>query len=353
MSASGNLSIESINIQDVNADVIINSIGVGEGIKKYGAVCTSIVNKVNSSQYEKIINNAKQVYVLGEFFTYAVDNNDLPFKYIINLITPYYEEDHNLHIYKDCIRRIFGHCLKLKGIKTIAIPVLGVGANGYPYKEAQDAITEIAEGFINTFPNYKVVIALGTTEANEKNKQRLAREMPTNRRREEIEKDVSKGSASYVKAHKILSSTNYDYKFFKRETIFTKSDDVVFKEGIKSVKEYSDRFVEEKYDYEVQKMANERVRAFLGYGKNNPKDAGSKTLSDLTSDSNIYRFMAIAFALRMNLAETEGFLNYFGKTFPAKEINPNVATIKELLKNQTYDLYDILKKVDIFKLMNK
>ena len=55
----------------------------------------------------------------------------------------------------------------------------------------------------------------------------------------------------------------------------------------------------------------------------------------------------------MNLAETEGFLNYFGKTFPAKEINPNVVAIKELLKNQTYDLYDIFKKVDIFKLMNK
>ena len=353
MSANGNLSIESVNIQDVKADVIINSIGVGEGVKTYGAVCKAIVNKINSENYKNMIDNAKQVYVLGEFFTYSVNNNALPFKHIINLITPYYEEDHDLHIYRDCIRRIFGQCSKLEGVKTIAIPVLGVGANHYPYKEALDTITEIAEGFVNAYPCYKVIIALGTAEANEKNQQRLNKVMPANRRRPEIEKDISKGSASYTKTHKIVLSTKYDYKYFKRETVFMKDDDVIFNGGITSVKEYSDRFVEEKYDDEVQKIANERVRAFLGYGKNNPKDAGSKTLSDMTSDSNIYRFLAIAFALRMNFDETEAFLKYFGKAFPAKEINPKVATIKELIKNHTYDLYDILKNVDIFKLMNK
>ena len=86
------------DISNFPADVIVNSVGIGKGIKTYGAICDAITNAAKSNELDKKIHHAKDIYVLGDFF--VTSGYGLPTKYIINLISPYYEFDKDLNIYR-------------------------------------------------------------------------------------------------------------------------------------------------------------------------------------------------------------------------------------------------------------
>ena len=98
------IHLEDTNIVDVQADIIVNSLGVGKGTVVYGGICKSIIQKAKSKELENMINNARDVYVLGDFF--LSNNYGLNCKKILNLVTPYKEKDEDLSLLKDCIRRI-------------------------------------------------------------------------------------------------------------------------------------------------------------------------------------------------------------------------------------------------------
>ena len=89
------------------------------------------------------------------------------------------------------------------------------------------------------------------------------------------------------------------------------------------------------------KMMQERVRAYLGYGNKEPRTAGSKLLSKMNESYDINYFYKVIFALRMEMAEAVAFLNFYGKSFPSSFIDEKVETIKSLITNNIYDLYEV------------
>ena len=337
-------------IEQIKADVIVNSVGVGKGVTEYGGICGSII-KVADSKLKDIIDKAKDVYVLGEFF--VTSGHGLPASNIIHLMAPYYEQDSDYFIYKDCIRRVLRECVH-RGFKTIAIPLVGTGANKYPEQETYETLLEIANAFNNAFSGeYRVSIVAPDPVVKAANKDRLDSLMPIDGRRRNIEKDVKKGTGKYLKEHGQLKNQIYNRDYFEfdetedsRPTILPSS----FKKQPGDVIEYADYYTEKRYLFseELEKAANERVRAFVGFGSSDPKTAGSKAMSQITPYSDINRYFVMIFGLKMSVEEGNAFLNYFGKGYPSPKIYPQIDKIKELLAKKIYDLYEIKGIVDIF-----
>ena len=224
------------DITTIKATVIINSVGVGEGAKKYGGICSSVVQASHSLELENKIKKAKHVYSIGEYF--ITDGYDLPCDHIIHLITPFYEEDQDLAIYKDCIRRMLNECV-VRRFKKIAIPLIGIGANKYNHEDVKETIYQLADGFVNSFTGYEVIIVEATDEMSQKNNERLDREMPANGRRRDIGKEPKHDSKKYKALHNLSTSKLYDYNYFKYGTNKGERKDIIFTDGMNSVRDYA------------------------------------------------------------------------------------------------------------------
>ena len=339
------------DITKFHADIIVNSVGVGAGVKEYGGICGAILKAVKTKKLKETIDKAKDVYVIGEFF--FTKGYELTANNIVHLITPYFVEDQDFVIYKDCIRRILRECVK-KGFKTIGVPLIGTGANGYDENAAFEVLAEIITAFNKAYEGEAIAtIVIAPNDISFKNKLRIDREMPSNGRRTNIEKDIIKGSNKYLKEYKPKQVQEYDKSYFEydedneeRKSILPSS----FKHEPENPMEYADEYVWRRYMYQgqLEKAAKERVRAFVGYGADNPKTAGSKSLSQYTINTELERYFVIIFGLKMNMEEAEAFLHYFSKSFPAPKIYPAVTIIKELINNKIHDLYEIKAKINIF-----
>ena len=339
------------DITKFRADIIVNSVGVGDGVKEYGGVCGAIIRAAKSIKLKDAIDKAKDVYVIGEFF--FTKGYELAADNIVHLITPYFEEDQDFVIYKDCIRRILNAC-RLKGFKTIGIPLIGTGANDYDEDIALKTLMEIVTGFNNAYNGeVSATVVLAPSDVSQKNKERLNRDMPLDRKRENIVKDVKKGSAKYLKEHKPKHFQVFDRAYFEYDENDNKRKPILptdFKHEPDSPMKYADAYTELRYmsSEQLEKAANERVRAFVGYGDEKPKTAGSKAISKLTMYSELERYFVMIFGLKMNIEEAEAFLHYFGRSLPAPRMYPEIKIIKELIKNKIYDLYEIKAKTKIF-----
>ena len=356
------------DISHFKADVIVNSVGIGKGVKTYGAICDAITNVAMSNELDKKIHQAKDIYVLGDFF--VTSGYGLPTKYIINLISPYYEFDKDLNIYKDCIRRVLNECRRLEKkdkvhIKTIAIPLVGTGANGYNEQTILNLLVDIAIGFMNTYAKaeYDVKIVKPFDEISENNRRRIERIMSKGGRKD-IAKDIKFGSYKYIEAYDPSSKNIYDYSFFAYGLNGIDGKDVLssdLKNEPKTIQDYvreylrkksirykKDGTINNKKTEYISKLFYERVKAFLEYDKPDPKKAGAKTLGQLTPYSKTHNFLAIIFACKMSYVEAVSFLEYFGRFFPSECVYPGIDTIIGLIKEGTYDFYEIKEKTILF-----
>ena len=137
------------DITKANVDVIVNSLGLKDGITTYGRVCNAIISAAhNPQELKNKINKAKDVYSLGEYF--FSDNYGLPCKKILHLITPDYSGDPKLVILQDCLRRILYECYE-RGYKSIAIPALGTISNKYNEDDVANLIKKMGESFADLF----------------------------------------------------------------------------------------------------------------------------------------------------------------------------------------------------------
>ena len=296
------------DITKIKVDAIVNSVGVGKATKEYGGICGSILKAANP-KLKDFINKAQDVYVLGEFF--VTEGYGLPTSHIIHLMAPFYEEDLDFVIYKDCIRRVLRECVR-RGFNKIAIPLVGTGANKYPEEETISTLCSIAEKFNEAYLNqYQAFIVLPENDISVKNKNRLDIEMPDEGRRRNIEKDVKKGSAKYFEEHNKISGQKIGKEYFE----YDEDDDTrasvlpsSFKKQPNDVIEYANFYAEKRYlkNEQLEKAANERVRAFVGFGADNPKTAGSKAMSQITPYSDINRFFVMIFGLKMPLIKAHG-----------------------------------------------
>ena len=127
--------INSFNdITKYEGDAIVNSIGV-EG-KLYGRLCKTILKEANDKELEIFINS--QYNQIGTVL--VTKAGKLPCKNIIHVVTPFKKDDdgNNSNLIK-AYESIISKALEI-GIKSIAIPFIGTGANGYDENDAYESI---------------------------------------------------------------------------------------------------------------------------------------------------------------------------------------------------------------------
>lgn len=149
--------IRPLDITQVKCDVIVNSLGVRESVKVYGAICKSIVKAAKSSELESEINSHAVDANPGKL--YITKGYNLPAKNIIHIVTPYFSKDEQMlaleFVYKLALMTAYK-----KGWKHIAIPIIGTGANGYPHAYVLKMLTALVEAFSNTYPTMKVTVCM-------------------------------------------------------------------------------------------------------------------------------------------------------------------------------------------------
>lgn len=122
------------DITEYKVDAIVNSLGV-KG-KVLGRLCANILEKAKSPTLNDYIK--KQVNPVGTIL--VTESGDLPCKNIIHVVTPFKKDDDAnnkklVNAYKSILNKAI-----LLGYKSIALPFIGTGANGYTENEAYEAV---------------------------------------------------------------------------------------------------------------------------------------------------------------------------------------------------------------------
>ena len=149
-----------MNIVESDCDCIVNSLGINTNV--FGAICKSIVNAAKSNDIEKMLKE----YPTGKVFDYHVTNAGvLKPKKIIHIVMPFKKNDKDNKDLKKAFSLVIDEAISL-GMKSIAIPCIGTGANGYSKKDIYDAIDDVMFKYIYT-PDIEIEIQsimYGTTE---------------------------------------------------------------------------------------------------------------------------------------------------------------------------------------------
>ena len=122
------------DVTTYDVDVVVNSLGTKGNV--YGKLCKNIISKAKDEKLKEYIDSQE-----NEVGTILVTNaGKLKAKKIIHVVTPFKNMDNEknellIKAYKDCVNK----ALEL-GYKSIALPFIGTGANGYSDADAFDAI---------------------------------------------------------------------------------------------------------------------------------------------------------------------------------------------------------------------
>lgn len=135
--------IEFSDIVKYEGDAIVNSLGVKGNV--YGRLCRNIVEADKSNTIKNIIDK-KLNNNLGDIF--ITPSGDLKCDNVIHVVTPFrHMDDDNLSMLKKAYKGIIDLAI-LQGYKTLALPFIGTGANGYSDDEAYVAIEYVCDELI-------------------------------------------------------------------------------------------------------------------------------------------------------------------------------------------------------------
>ncbi len=131
------LSSKYMDITKASTECIVNSLGTN--IREFGNICYAIFYASESKELEDFINNN----VNGRIFDIKVtDAGKLPSKHIINIVMPYKYQDKNNEQLRKAFTLVIDKAIELK-FKSIAIPYIGTGANGYSYNDIHQALNDV------------------------------------------------------------------------------------------------------------------------------------------------------------------------------------------------------------------
>lgn len=341
------LSYESIT--NIKCDVIINSVGINTPV--YGAICNAIIKETNSIELKQIIDGINDAYTVGDFF--ITDSYGLPCKKILHLITPYFKFDPKLNIYQECLRRVLNEC-RSRGLYRVAIPILGVGANGYDAKLAAQIISQITHSYCVFYKEMDITIStykadIKATEQFE-NFERLTLNNQEIIKNKNTLKKYKTGSNLFEFNPYISYSKKYTEEYFDYDN-YILGDSKVGEINPKNncVEDYVDEYLKlrEKYDKNYSgDAARKRINIFLAYGKNSSKgymSAGSDTYLDIKTNSNPKKsdLLKLVFALRMGIDSANRFLNYYGYCFAKEAVNKEDDLVKKLIMDKQFGIVEI------------
>ena len=131
------LSSKYMDITTIDTECIVNSLGTD--IQEFGMICRSIYRASESKELKDYIDNNPE----GKIFDIKVtDAGKLPSKHIINIVMPYKNFDENNQQLKKAFEFVIDKAISLK-YKSIAIPYIGTGANGYSYEDIHQALNDV------------------------------------------------------------------------------------------------------------------------------------------------------------------------------------------------------------------
>ena len=131
------------DITTYKADVVVNSLGIDGRI--YGKLCQSIIDRANSEELKSFIDSKTNNKVGQIFVSEAYGINA---KKIFHVVSPFCNDDANNKNLINTYKSIFTEVIK-QGYKSVAVPFLGTGANGYSDREAHDAFIEACNDIID------------------------------------------------------------------------------------------------------------------------------------------------------------------------------------------------------------
>ena len=131
------------DICKVKADAIVNSLGTNAQI--LGAVCRKIYERSKSIEIKKLLWEKTNNKVFDIFIT---DAGKLPAQNVIHIVSPfkYSDTNENSNLQK-AYDLVICEAIN-RGYKSIAIPFLGTGANGYKNSDVYSAATTVASKYV-------------------------------------------------------------------------------------------------------------------------------------------------------------------------------------------------------------
>jgi|GEM_PF-2682862 len=144
-----------------NGDAILNSLGYGPKriVDAPGGVFYSILNRVNDAESlkQEIYEKGAELKTSDVFLTKSYG---LQCKYIVHVISPFRDEDdEELHSLKEAYLSALTLAYA-SGIRSICLPLIGTGANGYRSEESFKAAREVAYAFGESHDGFDVYVTV-------------------------------------------------------------------------------------------------------------------------------------------------------------------------------------------------
>ena len=348
--------ILSRDITKEKVDVIVNSLGIVTN--HYGAICKSILHASKSKELQKLIDDKNGKTEVGDMF--FTDSYGLPAKKILHLVTPFHKFDKEYTAFETAIRDLLNLC-RASGYKSISIPILGTGANGYNPIEAQNILISMCAGFADAYKDMDIRVVKKPVHIKpiQLDADLIVDDMLV---AQCIHRDIDKFESSMADYYKdkeikqVREERDYDAKFFEdkkeispakwiKEDYDEERPDVVFSNEERQkfdLDEYINHYLIRRYkdDWYKQDSSKKKINIYVGDG--NTKQ-GSKYYYTLVYGTaqvpNRIKMFKIALALTMNENETIDLLSTFG-IYPSYKI-PVEMCIMSCIRDNIYNMNSI------------
>ena len=327
-----------MNIVDSDCDCIVNSLGPETNV--FGAICKSIVSFAKSKEIEKMLVEHPTGNIFDIFVT---DSGKLKSKKIIHIIMPFKKNDKfNKHL-KKAFSLVIDKAIEL-GMKSIAIPCIGTGANGYSKKDIYDAIDDVMFKYLYT-PNIEIdiqSIMFGTTkkQRNAQEKERIDRDnriigdmLNTSHNYEEIEFDARK----VQKNVRAISRLIYEH-YNPYDELEIKEDSTLF--FYKTSFSFIDNAISYAYDHSFKTKKEIKLDLYKYYHRENDfYEFRNNIKNKKPSKKDVFN---MSVAMGFNFTQFIQFMTLSGYTFsPMRDANNesvDLIVLKYALENEGFKL---------------
>lgn len=357
--------ILSRDITKEKVDVIVNSLGIVTN--HYGAICSSILNATGSKELKQIIDEKNGKVSVGDMF--FTDSYGLPAKKILHLVTPFHKYDKEYTAFETAIRDILNLC-RNSGYKSISIPILGTGANGYNPIEVQNILMAMCSGFADAYKEMNIrVIKKPVIITNQYNPDFDCFPDMEERRNH---RDVMAFESAMMHYYKdrdiklIREERDYDSKFFEsgkpilpvgwaKENVDLNRKDITLteeeKKKIKNIDDYIKTYLSKRYEnkWNEQDSVKKRIKIYVGDG--NFKQGSKYYYQMKTSEAetpNRLKMFKIVLALETSENEALDFLQTFG-IYPSHKL-PIEQCVMSCIRNSIYNMNSIDEELRRLKL---
>lgn len=123
---------------EYKGDAVLNSLGTNGAV--YGRLCKNIIKGINRKDVKTLIDAQKDM-PFGKII--ETEGGNLQSAHVLHIVTPFKKNDDSnctqlRKAYKSVVDFAINH-----GYKTIGLPIIGTGANGYSDKEAYEAVLDV------------------------------------------------------------------------------------------------------------------------------------------------------------------------------------------------------------------